>query len=316
MDALSDVLRSIRLSGGLFFRLELRAPFGVVAMGRDALYAEFANGAAHVLPFHLVTEGVIWCEVAGEPPARLDAGDLVVIPRGTTHALLDAPGRAPLPVERLAAHISGHPPTLRLGGGGQPASAMCGFFRSAGRLFNPLVEALPQVIVVRSDPTRRPWLTDTLAGLFTAEGLARPGTAALVERMTELLFVEVVQSQLRDTAPRGWLAGLADPLVARALGRIHAEPARDWTVEELGREVGASRTQLADRFRGTVGVSVIRYLTQWRMELAADRLVSTDRSVAEIAAEVGYQSEAALNRAFKRQVGAPPASWRRARVAT
>lgn len=314
MDALSDVLRAIRLSGGLFFQVEARAPFGVIAMEHAQLRHTYARGAEHVVPFHLVTHGACWFDGPDGARARMAAGDIVVVPSGATHAFVDAPGRRPTPVPALLHLVTGRPPTLRHGGEGDACGILCGFFRWHGRVFNPLFAALPPWMLIRSDPTRTPWLAATLQRAYREDGEERPGAAALVERLTELLFVEVVQGWLRENEGRGWLSGLRDPLVARALGHMHAEPARDWTVDALARAVGASRTTLAERFRATLDMSVIEYLTRWRMELAADRLLTTDRSVAEVAAEVGYQSEASLNRAFKRHAGQPPASWRRARL--
>ncbi len=312
-DALSDVLRALRLSGGMFFQVALRPPFAVWSMEHEALRAHYGAGADHVLPFHMVTAGRIWFETRGHAPVALEAGDLIALPRGTPHALTDRPGRSPVPVAQLEDQVRGYPPTLHHGGDGEEARALCGFFRCSGRLFNPLLEALPEQLVVRRDPARTPWVWSTLQRAFLSGLDDEPGAAALVERLTELLFVDVVQAHLRQAPAAGWLAGLADPLVGRALAELHAAPAHPWTVEELARRVGRSRSALADRFRELVGMSVIKYLTAWRMELASQQLLTTQHSVAEVAHAVGYTSEAALNRAFKRHVGEPPATWRRAR---
>jgi AraC family transcriptional regulator, alkane utilization regulator len=313
VDALSDVLRAIRVTGSLFFRIELSAPFGVSATEQEELVLNFGRGADHVLPFHMVTEGRMWCDVKGEPAAELGPGDIVVLPRGTSHSLIDSPGRLAVPVAALAERISGPPPTLRHGGDGPLSRGLCGFFRCQRKLFNPLLDALPTVMIVRRDPQRTPLISAMLERAYVELFDDRPGAAALAERLTELLFVEVVQAWLRDHGDHGWLAAIRDPQVGAALAHMHGEPAKPWTVDSLARRVGASRTALADRFRSTTGMSVMRYLTSWRMEIAAERLLATERSIAEIANDVGYQSEAALNRAFKRQVGEPPASWRRAR---
>ena len=316
MDALSHVLRAIQVRGGLFFRVELTPPFGVWTMPQHELEAAFGNGEDRVLPFHMVTEGSVWLGVEGDEPVLLHAHDIIVLPTGTRHALLDAPDRDPIPVGAVGQHVTGDPPTLRLGRGAPTGKALCGYFRCTARRFNPLLEALPAVMVIRRDPERSPWLCATLRRAFTEDMRDSPGGEALVSGLTELLFVEVVQSWVRTWVQEhggpGWLAGLTDPLVGRALEALHQEPAHAWTVDALARRVGASRSVLAARFRETVGMPVIRYLTAWRMELAADRLRTTQASVAEIASEVGYASEAALNRAFKRYLGEPPASWRRA----
>lgn len=313
-DALSDVLRVIRLSGGMFFRVELTAPFAVVAMEHEDLRQAFGAGADHVLPFHMVTEGTLWFDVDGEGPVELHPHDIIVLPRGSTHVLTDRPGRSASRVGTLQDKVSGNPPTLRHGGGGPLAAALCGFFRCNGRLFNPLLEALPPVVVIRGHEERADWLSTMLQRVFSEGMEERPGGEALVERLTELLFVEVVQAQLAEGSVVGWLAGVRDPLVSRALAALHDAPGRAWTVEALARQVGASRSALAQRFRDTVGLSPIRYLTAWRMELAADRMLGTDDALAQIAAAVGYDSEASFNRAFKRHVGEPPATWRRARL--
>jgi AraC-like DNA-binding protein len=311
IDALSDALRAIRVSGSLFFRVELRAPFAVFAAENQDLILNFGRGADYVLPFHLVTEGSLWFEVPGEEPVQLGAQDLLFLPRGTTHALMDRPGRQAVPVATLEHKVVGR--TMKHGGDGPVAGVLCGFFRCTRKLFNPLLDALPTVMVIRHDAERTEWLGTTLERAFREDLSGRPGKAALVERLTEMLFVEVVQSWLAEHGGDGWLAGLSDPVVGPALALLHADPAHPWMVESLAQRVGVSRTVLAERFRAVTGDSIIRYLTRWRMELAADLLLTTDRSVAAIAAEVGYQSEAALNRAFKVHLGEPPASWRRAR---
>lgn len=303
----------LRLSGGLFFRVEFCAPYAVIALPQHDLRAGFADGADHVLPFHLVTSGAIWFDVPGETPVRLEQDEIIVLPQGSSHTLTDRVGQTPIRVGELMDRVSGRPPTLRYGGDGAASVALCGFFRCNGKLFNPLLAALPTVLVIRRDAERTPWLTANLRRVFTEGAEARPGGLALVERLTELLFVDVVQAHLRHEDVKGWLAGLSDPMVGRALALLHEHPARAWTVEILARKTGASRSGLADRFAATVGLSPMRYLAAWRMELAADRLASTEGSVAEIAAGIGYESEASFNRAFKRHVGQPPATWRRTR---
>ena len=203
------------------------------------------------------------------------------------------------------------PLTLDWGGRGETSEALCGFFHCNGRLFNPLLSALPEVLVVRHDPQRSPWLTATLQRTFDETLQARAGGAALIARLTELLFLEVVQRYLEDGDNTGWLGALNDPVVGAALAHFHTEPERPWTLAGLAHEVGASRSVLSDRFTEAVGLSPIRYLTSWRMELAAQRLEETRDPIAEIAAATGYGSAASFNRAFKRQTGEPPAAWRR-----
>jgi AraC-like DNA-binding protein len=314
-DALSDVLRVVRLSGGVFFQVRLSAPYAVTAMDSESMLQTFAPGAEQVLPFHLVTQGPIWFAIPGDDPVCLEKGDIILLPHGSEHALSDEPAATPLPFTAVQNHVSGVPPTLRWGGGGPEAGAMCGFFHTRSRLFNPLMESLPRVLVVRQDPDRTPWLAATLRRTFDESVADRPGGAVLIERLTTLLFVEVVQRYLEQSSAVGWLGGLSDPVVGRALQLVHQQPSRGWTVEELSKRAGVSRSILAERFSSTVGISPIRYLTAWRMELAASRLMHSTDGIAEIASDVGYESEASFNRAFKRHVGQPPASWRKARQA-
>ena len=316
MDALSAVLNTIRLSGSLFFRAELGAPYAVSSLTNAELGRAFGGDADHILPFHLVTAGATWFVVADEPPVKLDEGDLIVLPRGNDHQLMDELGRPPIPVGELQEERHGRMGTLMHGGPTPTCTLLCGFFRLNGKSFNPLLDALPTVLVVRRNDERSLWLSATLERAFFEDIEARPGADALVDRLTELLFIDVVQAHLRQHRDdHGWLAGLKDPIVGRALGLIHGQPGQPWTVEALAAKSGASRSALAERFRAMIGQSVMRYLTAWRMELAAERLLASELSVAQIAAEVGYESEASLNRAFKRHVGEPPAAWRRAKRA-
>ncbi|MFT7520264.1 MAG: AraC-like DNA-binding protein [Kiritimatiellia bacterium] len=310
-DPLSDVLRVLRLSGGMFFRVNLSAPFGISAMGAETMLDTFAPGAAHILPFHLVTQGPIWIDVPGNDSVLLEKGDIIVMPHGASHSLCDVSGTEPVPVISLKDQVSGFPPTLTSGGDGPESRALCGFFHCNGRLFNPLMESLPEVVVIRQDPDRTPWLAATMERAFSETMASRPGGDALIERLTGLLFLEVVQRYLEQNHTSGWLAGLSDPIVSKALGLLHARPERDWTVESLARRVGSSRSVLSERFSATVGKSPIKYLTAWRMELAAIRLLDTDDAIIDIAEDTGYESEASFGRAFKRHSGRPPGTWRK-----
>lgn len=310
-DALSEVLRAIHLGGSMFFRVRLRAPYAVTAQGVRDLIEEYAPGVQHMLPFHLVTRGSMWFEVAGAGAVRLEENDIIVLPHGADHSLMDAPGTPAIPVAELDHAISGHPPTLEWGGGGEPAEALCGFFHCNGRLFNPLLSALPEVLVIRHDSERSPWLTATLSRTFQETLEPRPGGAALIARLTELLFLEVIQRSLDEGEDRGWLGALRDPIAGGVLDLFHARPEYPWTLGHLARELGASRSVIADRFHAAVGLSPIRYLAAWRMELAVQRLEETNDSVTEIAVSLGYESDASFNRAFRRHTGEPPAAWRR-----
>lgn len=316
-DTLSGVLRSIRISGGMFLRVRLRAPYGVTSSSVEDLIRSFAPGAPRLLPFHIVTRGPVWFETEGARPVCLDAGDVIVLPRGNIHHLVDRPGRDPIPADDLQHAWEGYPPTLVWGGGGPQIEAMCGFFQTEGRLFNPLVEALPEVLVVRREGDGPSWLASTLERAYAETSARRPGSDALMSRMTELLFIDVIQRHFEQVRREGasdasnWFVALTDPVVGDALAQIHREPGRDWSLQGLATSVGASRSALAERFTGVVGMSPMRYLASWRMELAGQRMLGTPEAIGEIALAVGYESEAAFNRAFKRHAGEPPAAWRR-----
>ena len=316
MDALSDLVRTFRLSGSMFFRVRLRSPYGVTAAGVDQIAADYIPEAEarQLIPFHLVTRGPMWVDIEGSGPVCLQAGDIIVIPNGATHSLVDRPGRDAIPVSELKSHITGSPSTLDWGGSGETAEALCGFFRCESRLFNPLIRALPDVLVIPHDSEQSAWLMATLEHTFTETQDQRAGRNAIVDRLTELLFLEVVQRHLAGGDAGGWLGALSDPVVGAALTHLHDEPERAWTLESLARACNASRSTLAQRFTERVGISPMRYLTEWRMELAAQRLEETSQSIGEIALISGYESEAAFNGAFKRHTGEPPAAWRRRRV--
>ena len=211
--------------------------------------------------------------------------------------------------------FSGPLPTLQWGGDGPVAEALCGFFHTSSQLFNPLIDALPDVLVIPHEPDAESPVASKLKRAFEDTFAERPGAAALMERLTELLFLEIAQRHLADGQSSGLIGGLSDPLVAEALRLIHAEPSRHWTLKMLSEAVGASRSVLSERFTSLVGLSPIRYLSAWRMELAAQRLSEPQDPIAEIATAIGYKSEAAFNRAFKRHAGDPPGNWRRQRAA-
>lgn len=311
IDTLSDVLRVIRISGGIFLRVHASPPFAVAAKSAETLRQTFAPESEQLLPFHLVSKGPIWFHVEGSPPVKLETDDILVLPHGTGHGLSDSTEEELVVLPDLLSRASGDPPTITWPGAdeGDERRVLCGFFSCRARLYSPLLDALPKVIVIRHDPERTPWLATTLKRTFDETMASRPGGRALVEQLTSLLFMEVVQRQL-ESDPSGWLGALSDPVLGCVLQLIHQQPAESWTVESLAKRAGCSRSVLAGRFADKIGVSPIKYLTHWRLELAAGRLLDSDDSIGEIALGIGYDSEASLNRAFKRYLGLPPATWR------
>jgi AraC-like DNA-binding protein len=314
MDALSDVLRAVRLTGAVFFDVKATAPFVAEAPASEAIIDKVCPGAEHLVHYHVVTAGSLWGGVAGEPDIHLTAGDIVVFPHGDAHVLSSAPGmRGALDLTRFdAAQHQPRPFALSMGGGeAATAHFVCGFLGCDARPFNPLLSALPRVMHVRGDAGGA---SGDFVRLALAEGAnPRPGSDVVLGRLSELMFVDIVRRYL-ETLPAhrtGWLAGLRDPFVGRALAALHHSPARDWTLESLAREAALSRSALAERFTEIVGQPPMQYLASWRMQLAAGQLASGSDSVAAIAAQVGYDSEAAFGRAFKKATGVAPGRWRK-----
>jgi AraC-like DNA-binding protein len=315
-DVLSDVLCAVRLTGAVYFDFDLSAPWVAEAPPSHEIANIVMPGAQRVIEYHLLAKGAGWGHAVGEPPIRLREGDLLVFPQGDAHVLASAPGMRATP--NFAAYARGSTPLplmYELGGGGPDRTRLiCGFFGWDERPYNPLLTALPPVIHLSagsSDGATRP-LCAMLDIAVRESGRGSPGTENVLARISELIFVEAIRRYLLELPETqlGWLAGLRDPVVGRALEALHGAPRTAWTVESLGRAVGVSRSVLAARFAETVGQPPIQYLTLWRMQLAA-RMLRDGRQVADVAEAVGYESEAAFSRTFKKLVGEAPTLWRR-----
>ena len=319
MDTLSDVLRAIRLNGAVFFAIEASAPWVAEAPAAAEVGPHIMPGVEHVIEYHVVTSGSCWGGIVDEPAIRLEAGDVIVFPQGDPHVISSGPGMRGRPsFDVIRSVLQGRVPvSLSIQGGGpERAQLVCGFLGCDARPFNPLLATLPRVIHLRADANNE--VMRHLLDMAVAESaVARAGGDCVLSRLSELLFVEVVRRYVAQLPPEGvgWFAGLRDPNIGLALQRLHQRPAHNWSLEELGKECGLSRSVLAERFAHLVGVPPIQYLAQWRIQLAASLLRSGKSSIAEIADRVGYGSEAALSRAFKRQVGVAPALYRRAESA-
>jgi AraC-like DNA-binding protein len=319
-DVLSDVLRAVRLRGAVFFSVTASSPWVAEAPAACELAPHVMPGAEHVIEYHVVVSGECWAGLPGGRAVRLKPGDIVVFPQGDAHVLAsDLGARGPAdPAEYADFAKQPLPIRVRYGTSGRdPVELVCGFLACDARPFNPLLTALPRVLHVAhgADETASQRMNQFMGAALAEARAPRPGGAVVLARLSELLFLEVVCQYVKTLAPehRGWLAGLRDPLVGRALAALHAEPRREWTLELLARTVGSSRSVLAERFTDYVEVPPMQYLTQWRMQLAA-ALLGGPKTLAEIAAEVGYGSEAALSRAFKKTVGVAPAIWRESRA--
>lgn len=312
VDLLSDVLTLVRLTGALIFHLDVRGPFGVYACPTlDKFESLLPAGTSHVVSFHVVLEGECWIRLEAADWIPVKAGEAAVITRGETHDVADQPGRATVPLTAILQEQSvldlrhAHFDT----GPGPTTALLCGFLGCDCRAFAPLFNALPPMFKVELGAQH-----ESLVQFAIAETLDdRPGAACLRVRLAELLFMGALRAYMQ-TLPddaTGWLAGLRDPLVGRALRALHAQPCRHWSVDELAAAIASSRSVLAERFKAIIGEPPMHYLTRLRILLAARRLAESRNSIASVAGEVGYDSSAAFQRAFKRQFGIPPAAWRR-----
>ncbi len=310
---LSEMLRAVRLTGAIFLSARLTAPFGLVSPKRYDERMAMAH-LRHISVFHLVAEGDCMIETASGTQREVVAGDLVLLPFADRHRL--SKGTAPDMVFDPSLGRRGPREgiwTVNHGGGGAETRIVCGFIESAEVLSAPMFRSLPELVVERAgDCAVGARLAATVHEMLTLVEVATPGTQAILGRMMELLFVDVLRrhASRMPAGSRGLLAALRDPLVGRALQLVHADPARRWTVDTLAREVGSSRTILGERFNTLLGRPPIEYLLGWRIQLAADRLRNGKDGISRIAADIGYESETAFSRAFKRVTGMTPGRWR------
>lgn len=313
MDALSDALRVLRLTGAVFLDAEFTAPWCVISDPRsnDSLMA----GAPDIVFFHVLTEGRCRAKLIKESQTiDLVAGDLIMLPRGNRHLMGSDLQLAPASADSIVRPGEGGMLRIDHGGGGEKTHFVCGYLSCDERLCGPMLESLPPILrVPLGDGPATAWLTGLLQAGTRESAAPRPGSKTVLAKLSELLFVEAMRRyiEMLPEGQRGWLAGLGDRFVGRALALMHDQPAREWTVDELATSVGLSRSSLAQRFTDFIGQPPMQYLTRWRLTVAAQRLRSESTSLARIAADSGYDSEAAFNRAFKRALGTTPAAWRR-----
>jgi AraC-like DNA-binding protein len=318
VDVLSDVLRAVRLTGAVYFDLDLSSPWVVEAPPSREIAGRVMPGAAMVIEYHLIAEGSGWGHAVGHEPIRLREGDVILFPQGDAHVLSSAPGLRDRPdLSKFVRPSPSRPLPIvyQFGGGGaERARIVCCFLGCDERPYNPLLGALPATIHLAAGDSgsRSGWLGSLLRIAANESGNASPGNQNVLVRLSELMFVEAIRRYIETLPPgeTGWLAGLRDPAIGEALGAMHAAPAEPWTVERLARSVGVSRSILAERFTELVGQPPMQYLALWRMQLAS-RLLAGGCRVAEAAASAGYESEAAFSRAFKKRMGCSPAAWRR-----
>lgn len=312
MDALSDVLRVFTLEGGVFLDAQFSAPWAIMSQVEPQDLRTALPKSAHILAYHYIAEGQPLLQIADRKPIRLSAGEIVLLPRNTVHTLSSASGLKPIDAGPLVSPPEGGGlASIRCGGGGEVTQIVCGYIGcEAGR--HPLIDALPQALRLNVREWEAGAWVETLFRYAARETAARrPGSETSLAKVSELLFVEAVRRHLDnpDDEHKGWIAGLVDPVVGRVIALMHERPEQSWTVDALAREVFLSRSAFAERFTTLVGMAPLSYLVNWRMHLAKHAL-RQGRPIAHIAGEVGYDSEAAFSRAFKREVGYAPSQWR------
>lgn len=303
MDLLSDILSTLRLRGNLYFRTDLSKPWGI-----------YVPADRNIARFHVVINGNCWIGVGEESePFFLSEGDLAVIPHGNSHRLMDTENAECLSLEEVLTEkeYTGEG-VLHYGGAGSKTTLVCGYFSFDEDIVHPLLETLPEKIHVKGNRNLNfMWLDKVLGFIGNESETGNLGARAILERLSEILFIQVIRAYSNASSEKvGYLAALGDAHISRALKRIHREPERKWTLQELSRVAGLSRTSFAERFKALMGVPAIEYVTNWRMSLALATLKNSQKTIVEIGEEIGYQSEASFSTAFKRQFGKPPSLYR------
>ena len=317
MDALSELLKVVRLRGAMYFNAEFSAPWAVRSPSSRVAQPVLAPAAEQLITYHLLTAGRAYVKIEGQPVVTLTAGDVVAFPHGHGHVLGNGSG---CPIVDSAQTVSelmdGRLAVSRYGGGGEVTRFVCGYLDCDPWLAQVLVSGLPPVMVVNiRSGEGGAWLESSIQHAVAQAAATAPGSDAIVAKLSEVLFAETLRRYMANLTPQqtGWVAGAGDPAVGRALAAMHARPQHPWSIAELSQEAGLSRSALTERFKHYLGVPPMTYIAQWRLHLGADALRTTSRGVAEIAGDVGYESEAAFNRAFKRAFGVPPARFRRSK---
>ncbi|HSF66806.1 MAG TPA: AraC family transcriptional regulator [Nitrospiraceae bacterium] len=323
MDVLSEVLKAVKLGGAMFYNAEFSAPWCFCSPASPVLAPYLSADSKHVIIFHLLTEGSGYAQVEGDDQSLpLNAGDIVIVPHGDPHAMRNGPFIKPVDHAEEVRRVFAQGLRLsRMGGGGEITKFICGYMTCEPQLSRFFLGGLPPIfkVHIRDDKSGQ-WLENSLRYSVDTVDASGPGGGAVLAKLSEVLFVETLRRYiaLLPQEQTGWLAGVRDQEVGKALALLHRQPANPWTIALLANQVGISRSVLAERFRRYLSETPIAYLTRWRLQLGAQMLKSTNNGVVQIAAEVGYESEPSFNRAFKREFGLPPArfrnQWKSARV--
>ena len=314
MDALSEVLKIVKLRGALFFNAEFSAPWCVASSQSSQVAPLLCPGAGHVIIYHYLAVGRAYAKLPGGSRRDLGPGDVVIFPHGDAHTIGNGAGKPVDSLEAFAKNLSNGLKAVRYGGGGELTKFVCGYMACDPALSQVVLAALPAMFVVNiANDSAGQWLANSIQ--FSVRDAGGPGTGrdVVLAKLSEVLFIETLRRFIQDLPDqqKGWLAGARDPVIGEALALLHKNPAHPWTIAKLAHQVGISRTRFAERFRHFLDESPMAYLARWRLKLAAEILVSSNANVGEVAAEVGYASEAAFSRVFKREFGCPPAQFRR-----
>ena len=315
MDAFSEVLSGVRLKGAMFFNAEFSAPWRLSIPHCSTLASALAPGAQHLVTYHFVVDGSARARLEGGPDIELSPGDIVVFPHGDPHHLSGGSGANRVENAAVLRKIATRDLSpMQAGGGGATTRFVCGYLTWDPLLGGPILESLPPMLKVnvRADRAGR-WLEQSILHLVEEAASESAGSDAMLAKLSEALIVDTLRRYVAGLPDQttGWLAGARDPVVGKSLALLHRRAHHAWTIAELAAEVGVSRSALVVRFTRYLSEPPMAYLTGWRLRLAAQALTSSSKGVADIAAAVGYESEAAFNRAFKRAFGAPPARYRR-----
>ncbi len=319
MDAFSQILSGVKLHGAVFFSAEFSAPWGMAAPPASKYADELAPGAEHLVIYHFLIDGEALVEVEGNEPTHLGPGDIVIFPHGNPHRLMsDRSVKTPFPSYGVNEKVRARDlSTLFAGGGGKKSRFVCGYMTCDPYQVRPILSGLPDVfkVNIRTDRSGQ-WLENSILHLVEEAAAGGVGSDAMLAKLSEALFVDTLRRYVASLPEHqtGWLAGTRDTVVGKSLGLLHSRIAHPWTIADLAKEVGISRSSLVERFTKYLSEPPMTYLTRWRLQLAARSLEKTSRGVADIAAGVGYESEAAFSRAFKREFGQPPGRYRSERA--
>ncbi len=321
MDVLSDVLSAVRLTGAVYFDVRAREPWVAETPATNRICANVMPAFEHAISFHIMMEGDCFCQLAdgSESAQKLERGDAVIFVGGEGHVMSSAAGQRAEPMMDLY-----YKPTDRalpfllngLGGDGASSRFVCGYLGCDAKPYNPILDALPRMLIVKASSKGGRLTNDLIRVALEEHETPIAGGETILAKLSELMFMQAIREYI-DSLPSeatGWLSGLRDRHVGAALKLMHGRPGEAWTLEMLAKEVGLSRSAFAERFTELMGDSPMSYLSNWRLQRAARLLENQSMSIAQAAAEVGYESEAAFNRAFKKRVGQPPGAWRKARL--